>query len=52
MDIEIFCLFAVINCVTVNNLLNIASWVFPGSPVTKTQSVQCKARGFDPWLGN
>ena len=25
---------------------------FPGGPVVKTQRVQCRGRGFDPWLGN
>ena len=52
MDIEIFPPFSITNCVTINNLLNIASWDFPGSPVTKTPSFQCKACGFDPWSGN
>ena len=26
--------------------------VFPGSPVTKTLSSQCRRPGFDPWSGN
>ena len=25
---------------------------FPGGPVVKTLSLQCKGCGFDPWLGN
>ena len=25
---------------------------FPGSPVVKTLSFQCKGQGFNPWLAN
>ena len=25
---------------------------FPGSPVVKTLSFQCRGHGFNPWLGN
>ena len=25
---------------------------FPGGPVVKTLSFQCRGHGFDPWLGN
>ena len=27
-------------------------WDFPGSPVTKTQSFQCRGLAFYPWSGN
>ena len=27
-------------------------WDFPGGPVVKTLSFQCRGRGFDPWSGN
>ena len=27
-------------------------WDFPGSPVVKTPSFQCKGCEFSPWLGN
>ena len=39
-------------CKLIDETLGIEKWSFPGSPVVKTLSFQCKGYGFDPWLGN